>query len=156
MSEHARPETRREFLILVGGSVVSMPLLGMSACAPEEAEPPPVTDDEPTPKDADAALPEPSASEPSTPAEQAPADTREMPKLDENSQTAQALGYKHDASQVDAEQFPSRADADSANEFCKNCLQFQAPPDRQWGPCTIFPGNLVNADGWCSAYVAKG
>jgi hypothetical protein len=133
--------------------MASLPLLSIGACTPEEANPPPTTDDEPEDNTPNPGTP---AAAESAPTGQAPAAAEEMPKLDENSQTAQALGYKHDASRVDATQFPSRGDADSANELCKNCVQFQAPPDQQWGPCTIFPGKLVNADGWCSAYVAKG
>ena len=156
MSERAtRPETRREFLLLIGGSIAALPLLGLSACAPEEAEPPPTTDDDPAGNRPDTGTPAAAESAPPAAAEQAPAMTEEMQRLDEDSQTAQALGYRHDASQVDTEQFPSRGDADSANELCKNCSQYQASPDQQWGPCTIFPGKLVNADGWCSAYVAK-
>jgi hypothetical protein len=157
MSERStRAETRREFLLWVGGSVAALPILSIAACAPEEANPPPTTDDEPADTGPDPGTQARTETPPSTPAQPAPAHAEGLPKLDENSQTAQALGYKHDAKRVDKTQFPSRGDADSANELCKNCVQFQAQPDQEWGPCTIFPGKLVNANGWCSAYVAKG
>lgn len=169
-------ESRREFLLLVGGAALSLPLANLSGCAPEEAEPPPTGDDDPRDQGTDDPVPpDQPASElgqrpdqvggPDPEAAQGqgegqpqslPPDAAGMPKLEESDAMAQALGYKHDASDVNFEQFPSRADQASANEFCKNCVHYQAAPDVQWAPCTIFPGKLVNADGWCSAWVAAG
>src|SRR5687768_7418318 len=123
MSERAkRRETRREFLLWAGGGIASLPLLGLGACTPEEANPPPTTDDEPADTGPDPGTAARTETAPSAGAQPATAPAEELPKLDENSQTAQALGYKHDAKRVDATQFPSRGDADSANELCKNCV----------------------------------
>jgi hypothetical protein len=161
-SPQTPPESRREFLLLVGGAALSLPLLYLGGCAPEEAEPPPTTDEDPTEGTDDPVPPDQQASElgqqpeQAGGIEQAPAETGELPKLEESDAMAQALGYKHDAGEVDIGQFPSRADADGANEFCRNCTHFQAAPDAQWAPCTIFPGKSVNADGWCSAWAAVG
>lgn len=170
--------SRREFLLVFGGAVLSLPLLG---CTPEEAEPPPTSDndpsdqgtDDPVPPDQPASelgqqpdqvggqAPEQAGEQTQTGQESgqepSPPPSADMPKLEESDAMAQALGYKHDASEVSLEQFPSRGEPGSANEFCHNCVHFQAPAggDSQWAPCTIFPGKLVNADGWCSAWAAK-
>lgn len=175
---HAAPGSRREFLLVFGGAALSLPLLG---CAPEEAEPPPTSDgdprdqgtDEPVPRDqaaselgqqpGQAGGRDPEAAQPadgtqqqgSEPSQSVPPDAADMPKLEESDAMAQALGYKHDASDVNLEQFPSRGDPGAADEFCRNCIHYQAPPEQQWAPCTIFPGKLVNADGWCSAWAAR-
>ncbi len=159
----SRCETRREFLLVFGGAALSLPLLG---CAPEEAEPPPTSDNDPRDPGTDNPVPPgQTASElgqrpdqvggesPQQAGGQQPA--ADMPKLEESDAMAQALGYKHDAGDVNTQQFPSRADPGSADEFCHNCVHYQGPPDQQWAPCTIFPGKLVNADGWCSAWAAK-
>jgi hypothetical protein len=158
-------ESRRQFLLLAGGAALSLPFLAASGCAPEEAEPPPTSDEDPRDDSTDDPVPETPPDQDATDLgqrpdqvggeEPAPPET-DMPKLEETDAMAQALGYKHDASEVDIEQFPSRADADSINEYCKNCVHYQASPEVQWAPCTIFPGKLVNADGWCSAWAAIG
>lgn len=174
---HAHPGSRRTFLWILGGAALSLPLLG---CTPEEAEPPPTSDnnpgdpgtDNPVPRDQAASelgqRPEqvggqtpdqaggqqPASGQPAS--QQAPTSpSTDLPKLEESDAMARALGYKHDASEVDLEQFPSRGQPVKANEFCHNCVHFQAPAQQQWAPCTIFPGKLVNADGWCSAWAAK-
>lgn len=72
-------------------------------------------------------------------------------RLDEKDPQAQSLGYKHDATQVDAKKFPRYR----AGEVCENCQLFQAKPGNAWGPCPIFPGKQVNAKGWCTSYMKK-
>ena len=72
------------------------------------------------------------------------AQAQDMPKLKESDPSAKVLNYVHDA-----------ADAGSARgegEICANCQLFTDNGD--WGPCSAFPGKLVNRDGWCSAYMA--
>lgn len=69
--------------------------------------------------------------------------------LAETDPTAQALGYKADAAQVDAAKFPKHA----ANQNCSNCNFFKAEGDG--GSCQLFPGKSVSSKGWCSAYAAK-
>ncbi len=168
--------SRRTFLFAIGGAALSLPLVG---CAPEEAEPPPTSDNDPREQGTDDPVPPgqaaselgqrpdqvggrapgqagrqpaPGGASGQDPSSPPPAD---LPKLEESDAMAQALGYKHDAGDVNLEQFPSRGDASSVNEFCKNCVHYQGPPEQQWAPCTIFPGKQVNADGWCSAWAAK-
>ncbi|AGP95380.1 high-potential iron-sulfur protein [Alteromonas mediterranea] len=38
---------------------------------------------------------------------------------------------------------------------CANCMYVQGSDGEQYRPCNIFPNKLVNADGWCSAWVKK-
>jgi hypothetical protein len=79
----------------------------------------------------------------------------ELPKLDENDPTAQSLGYVHDASKADVSKFPKRAGPDGANQFCHNCQFYSGTANQEWGPCALFPGKLVNANGWCNAWAKK-
>lgn len=69
--------------------------------------------------------------------------------LAETDPTAQALGYKADAAQVDAARFPGHA----ASQTCSSCNFFKAEGDG--GSCQLFPGKRVSSKGWCSAYAAK-
>jgi hypothetical protein len=71
--------------------------------------------------------------------------------LDEKDPLAVAMGYVHDAKQVDASKVPQY----KAGSTCANCLQLTGKEGEQWRPCNIFPGKLVNADGWCKVWVAK-
>lgn len=79
----------------------------------------------------------------------------DMPKLDEADPTAVSLGYKNDATTVDVAAFPKRSGDDGATQFCNNCQLYTGAADSEWGPCSIFPGKLVNAKGWCNAWVPK-
>ena len=72
-------------------------------------------------------------------------------RLDESDPIAIALGYKHTAAQVDAKKFPAYV----AGHDCVSCQLFQAAGGEQWGPCGVIPGKLVNAGGWCAAWVNK-
>jgi phage protein U len=38
---------------------------------------------------------------------------------------------------------------------CSNCMYVQGADGEPHRPCNIFPGKLVNANGWCSAWVKK-
>ena len=69
--------------------------------------------------------------------------------LAETDPTAQALGYKADAAQVDAAKFPRHA----ANQTCASCNFFTA--EGAGGSCQLFPGKTVSSKGWCSAYAAR-
>ena len=80
----------------------------------------------------------------------------DMPKLDEADPAAAALGYKHDATQVDTAKFPKRAGEEGAKQLCSNCALYQAGAEDGWGGCGIFPGKLVAGDGWCNAWAPKG
>ena len=72
-------------------------------------------------------------------------------KLEERDPQAVALGYRHDATRVDAKKFPAYA----AGNNCANCQLFQGKPGEAWGACGVMGGKLVNAKGWCVAWVKK-
>ena len=69
-------------------------------------------------------------------------------KLDENDTMAQNLNYRHDAKQANNSQR-------TADQVCRSCLHFQGKADAAWGPCPIFSGKEVNANGWCNVWAKK-
>lgn len=71
--------------------------------------------------------------------------------VSESDTQATALGYKADASKVDKAKNPKFA----ANQNCANCALYQGKPGSASGACGIFPGKLVAAKGWCTAYAKK-
>ncbi len=75
-----------------------------------------------------------------------------LPHLDEKDSLAVAMGYVHDASQLD----PSKVPQYKPGSKCSNCVQLVGKEGDQWRPCNLFPNKLVNADGWCKVWVAKG
>ncbi len=79
----------------------------------------------------------------------------DMEKLSLDNPTARSLGYKHDAANVDFDEYPQRARPEASNHYCSNCALYTKPQSGDWGPCTLFPGKLVSADGWCSAYAPR-
>ena len=72
-------------------------------------------------------------------------------KLEETDPQAVALGYRHDATKVDAKKFPAYA----SGHNCANCQLFQGKPGEALGACGAMGGKLVNAKGWCVAWVKK-
>ena len=72
-------------------------------------------------------------------------------KLDENDPVAKGIGYKHDASKVDAAKYPTYA----KGKVCSNCALYQGKAGDAWGGCPIVGGKQVNANGWCTAWVKK-
>lgn len=146
---------RREVLEKVMMGLATLPVLSaLTACGKKE-EAAPVESAPAAPAEAAPAAPAEAA--PAAPAEAAPAAGAEnLIKLEESDPTAQALGYAHDASKVDVAKFPKKAGADGASQKCSNCSQFVAGGNEAgWGKCNIFPGKLVNAEGWCNTWLAK-
>ena len=73
------------------------------------------------------------------------------PKLEEADPQAAALGYKQDATKVDAAKYPKHAGTDN----CSGCQLFQGKPKEATGVCPLFAGKQVSATGWCSAWAKK-
>jgi hypothetical protein len=70
--------------------------------------------------------------------------------VDEASDTALALGYKHDTSKVDAAKFPKH----QREQHCANCQFWQAKPADEWSACAMFGRKAqVAKNGWCNAWV---
>ncbi len=166
MSTQSVSASRRRFLKLAGGTVALIPLVNLHGCADEGAEQgtadsaPAQAQPEPPPQPATASPP-PTDQQTETAPEQPGAaggpngaqTQGQLAKLEESDPQAQALGYKHSAEEVDQSAFPSY----QAGQLCSNCTLFQPElGEDPWGGCQIFPGKLVNANGWCSAYVPAG
>jgi hypothetical protein len=77
---------------------------------------------------------------------------QDMPRQTEDDPAARALGYVHNASNVDANRYPRY----ESGQLCSNCNLIQGSDGDAWRPCDIFPGRLVAANGWCSAWVPRG
>jgi hypothetical protein len=154
-------DTRRRFLIMVGGGAVALPFAGLTACGSKESVPeapaaaPAAPEPPPPPAPAAAEAPtEPAPEAPAaeaTPQNAAPAAPAELPRVSESEPLAVALGYRHDAAQVDRAKYPRF----EAGQACRSCIQWKGGDSEAWGPCGIFPGKLVNANGWCSTYARK-
>ena len=69
-------------------------------------------------------------------------------QLDPENAQAKALGYKHDTNEVDNAQYPTH----DVSQVCSNCQLAQGAGE-EWIGCALFPGKLVAANGWCSAWV---
>jgi hypothetical protein len=41
------------------------------------------------------------------------------------------------------------------SSHCANCVQLTGKEGDEWRPCNIFPGKLVNANGWCKVWAPK-
>ena len=70
-------------------------------------------------------------------------------KVDENSPMAKSLGYVNDATKAD------QGRRGGADRFCHTCQLYTGKAGDQWGPCSLFQGQLVNDNGWCSAWAKK-
>ena len=69
--------------------------------------------------------------------------------VDEASDQAKALGYRHQSSLVDSKAYPRH----QMSQNCLNCQLYQSK--EAWGPCALFPGKQVSAEGWCGAWVQR-
>jgi len=70
--------------------------------------------------------------------------------VEETNPMAKALGYKKDASTVDAKKFPKY----KAGNNCSNCVQYSKLNDG-WGKCKIISAGPVSSGGWCNSYLQK-
>ena len=75
----------------------------------------------------------------------------QLPHLSDADPTAKALGYTEDASKLDKSKFP----AYKAGAKCSTCNFFQGASGQPYGPCQIFPGKAVSANGWCASHSPK-
>ena len=77
----------------------------------------------------------------------------DLPKLDPNDPSAKALLYVPDAKNVDTKN--PMAARYAAGQTCATCQVIQGKDGEAYRPCAIFPGKLVAAAGWCSAWAKK-
>ena len=71
--------------------------------------------------------------------------------LSESDPQAVALGYRADATKVDAAKYPQHV----AGQMCSGCNFFQGKPSDATAPCQLFAGKLVASKGWCSGWAKK-
>lgn len=79
------------------------------------------------------------------------ASAQQSARLQETDTAAVALGYRQDASKVDAAKYPAYA----VGRNCGNCQLFAAKGNEEWAPCAAVGNRQVNAKGWCVAWVKK-
>lgn len=70
---------------------------------------------------------------------------REVP-LQPDDRTARARHYVEDAKQ---------SALAPAGRTCANCMLYQGDIGSTQGPCTLFPGKLVKAVGWCDGWAPQ-
>ncbi|VWB84997.1 high-potential iron-sulfur protein [Burkholderia lata] len=75
----------------------------------------------------------------------------DSPKVSDSDATAQALGYRADATKVDKAKYAKYA----AGQICSNCTLYQGKPSDTFAPCPMFGGKQVAGKGWCNAYSRK-
>ena len=78
-------------------------------------------------------------------------DAQDPPKLDPKESAAMALGYVDNVSKLDKAKYKNYVEGST----CENCLQLQGTSGLAYRPCTLFPGKLVSASGWCSGWTAE-
>lgn len=71
----------------------------------------------------------------------------DLPPVSESDPTAKALGYVEDDTK-------STNAKHKAGDKCAKC-QFYSGGATGRGPCQLFPGKSVNANGWCVSYTPK-
>ena len=76
---------------------------------------------------------------------------QDLPPVDPESASAQALKYVHDAAEVD----PADRVRPAEVQDCANCMLIQGNDGDEWRPCPLFPNQLVASAGWCSAWAPK-
>lgn len=75
----------------------------------------------------------------------------DMPQLSEDDPMAMSMKYTHDASTVD----PASRTNPAEVQNCANCALVTGNEGEPWVPCQIFPGKVVNAEGWCAVWAPK-
>lgn len=80
-----------------------------------------------------------------------PSHAADLPQLSEDDPMAISMKYTHDASSVDPASRPNPAEV----QTCANCSLVQGDANASWVPCQIFPGKVVNANGWCTVWAPK-
>ncbi len=70
----------------------------------------------------------------------------EAPLVSTDDPTAKALKYVADVSLA--------KDAKPGSK-CASCQLYQGTADSAQGPCLLFPGKAVKANGWCSSWTKK-
>jgi len=79
------------------------------------------------------------------------ADAKAQPHVTAQDPQARSLHYTEDASTLDASRNPTHTEGAK----CANCLLYQGRSGDPFGPCELYPGQAVSANGWCMGYQKK-
>jgi len=74
--------------------------------------------------------------------------------ISESDAVATAIGFKHNAKDIDYTKYPQRKKADAKNQFCESCALFSRV-NEGWGKCQMLTNGLVNNKGWCGSWSKK-
>lgn len=69
-------------------------------------------------------------------------------QVDEASEQAVTLGYKHDTTKVDTKRYPQHR----PTQRCNNCSFWQGKPDDAWAGCAMFSRKQIAGPGWCQVW----
>jgi hypothetical protein len=72
-------------------------------------------------------------------------------KVDEKDAQAVSLGYVADTAKADQKKYPNH----TKDQKCSNCLLYTGKAGEATGPCSLFAGKHVTANGWCGTWVKK-
>ncbi len=78
-------------------------------------------------------------------------DARAQQKVDPHDSQAAALGYVNDTTTADSKKFPKHTN----DQKCNGCQLYSGLANAKEGPCAVFGGKLVSANGWCNSWVKK-
>ena len=67
--------------------------------------------------------------------------------ISESDPVAAPFKYKADATKA--------AERKDATALCSSCMHYSGKPGEASGPCALFQGKLVSANGWCIAWAKK-
>jgi high potential iron-sulfur protein len=71
--------------------------------------------------------------------------------ISESDPTAQALGYRADATKVDSAKYSTYM----TGQTCSNCQFYQGQATASNAPCPLLAGKRVDGKGWCKGYVKR-
>ena len=77
--------------------------------------------------------------------------TQAQQKVDPKDPQASALGYVDATTKADSQKFPNHTDA----QKCDGCQLYSGAASSREGPCAVFGGKLVAANGWCNSWTRK-
>jgi hypothetical protein len=77
-----------------------------------------------------------------------------LPLVAETDPMAKSLGYHADATKVDIKKWAKRAPPAGKEQFCHSCILYNGgkPTTEKQGPCALFAGKAVAANGWCNSW----
>jgi hypothetical protein len=70
----------------------------------------------------------------------------DLPLVSPDDPTAKAVNYVEDV---------AKAKAAKPGSTCANCTLYTGAAGSAQGPCGLFPGKQVKAEGWCTAWTKK-